>query len=575
MTKGCYTCRRRRIVCDNGFPTCRKCRNAGKECLGYQKPLVWVKGGVASRGKMMGLSFDDVSGPSQSSGNSFVMSSGAGMHSQSMLPFDSVNGDVDSAMDQHHGALEHSPHYQTETPMYSLVDPLFQDVNKTSRFYINIFNHLSVRCLALYDEVRNPYRELIPYINGSPVLADSLAAIGALQFIYKSEDYGRSLINAAAGDESSLRAGMSLMKPRDRKVYEHFLRLKQRALHQLSTEVSHSTTRIDDRTVAAMFVLILLDVIESGNTSWMYHLEGAKNILKSRFSDFNRIPTTDGIYSFVIDSCLITEIMGSTLARPGVLSRPFFSPSMGSAVLKRLEKTAFVGCPAYLLDVIFFVHAQRYSESDEKTAEYSLSFLSPSGEATRAESPLAVLRHIDSFDDREWAEEMQSYLTLPDLSARLALARAYKAAVHLYARRVLSKTNAFASDCALTTTTTTDTILRSRRTVETELIQNLLSIPPEDEHFKCLIWPTFIAGAESSSREQRAITLRLLGFLWNGVYSLNLQNAACVLKVMWDKQDERRQATADRLPDEEEEEDDEGFDWIQELDQSSTDWLFI
>ena len=60
MTKGCYTCRRRRVVCDNGLPTCRKCRTAGKECLGYQKPLVWVKGGVASRGKMMGLSFDDV-----------------------------------------------------------------------------------------------------------------------------------------------------------------------------------------------------------------------------------------------------------------------------------------------------------------------------------------------------------------------------------------------------------------------------------------------------------------------------------------------------------------------------------
>lgn len=31
----------------------------GRECLGYQKPLVWVKG-VASRGKMMGLTFDDV-----------------------------------------------------------------------------------------------------------------------------------------------------------------------------------------------------------------------------------------------------------------------------------------------------------------------------------------------------------------------------------------------------------------------------------------------------------------------------------------------------------------------------------
>lgn len=65
MTKGCYTCRRRRIICDNGQPTCRKCRDAGKECLGYQKPLVWVKGGVASRGKMMGRSFEDKEKQSQ------------------------------------------------------------------------------------------------------------------------------------------------------------------------------------------------------------------------------------------------------------------------------------------------------------------------------------------------------------------------------------------------------------------------------------------------------------------------------------------------------------------------------
>lgn len=58
MQKGCYTCRRRRIKCDNNVPFCQKCQKTGRECLGYQKPLVWVKG-VASRGKMMGLTFDD------------------------------------------------------------------------------------------------------------------------------------------------------------------------------------------------------------------------------------------------------------------------------------------------------------------------------------------------------------------------------------------------------------------------------------------------------------------------------------------------------------------------------------
>lgn len=126
MTKGCYTCRRRRIVCDNGFPTCRKCLNAGKECLGYQKPLVWVKGGVASRGKMMGLSFDDVACSASSSSPS--------MHSQQLLPCSSNEG----GHRIQNGTLVHSPNRPTYSPMYALVDPVFQDLNKTSRFYVDI-----------------------------------------------------------------------------------------------------------------------------------------------------------------------------------------------------------------------------------------------------------------------------------------------------------------------------------------------------------------------------------------------------------------------------------------------------
>lgn len=372
-------------------------------------------------------------------------------------------------------------------------------------------------------------------------------------------------------------AEMALTKPRDTQAYDHFLRIKQRALRQLSTEVSRSFARIDDRTIAAIFVLILLDMIESGNTAWMYHLEGAKNILRARFSNVDSLSSSDGINSFIVDACLITEIMGSTLARPGVLSRPFYSPSMGAALLKRLEKTAWVGCPAYLLDVIFFVHAQRYSEPGQ-TAGYSMSFLSPSGEATQAESPIAVLRHIDAFDPRAWAEEMQSYLRLSDLSSRIALAHAYKASVYLYARRVLSRMCSFSSGCALLLAGSGGR-LKTRKAVENELIRNLSLIPPDDEHFKCLIWPTFIAGAESTYPEQRAITLQLLRSLWKGMYSLNLQNAAFVLKLMWKKQDERKRYKQEtRLATHlefEDDDDEEGIDWIQELDQSSTDWLFI
>lgn len=402
-------------------------------------------------------------------------------------------------------------------------------------------------------------------------MTDSLAAIGAIHHAYMfSNDFQFPLpsVNEATDAQTSrslLNLGRQRQtasfsaQPVNAKSFAHFLSLKQRALRQLSIDVSNASTRNDDRTIAAIFVLILLDAIESGSGAWKYHLEGAKSILRDRLLlTANHSTATEGIDTFVIDSCLITEIMGSTLARPGVLSRPFYSQSMGAAVLQRLEKTAWVGCPAYLLDAMFFVHAQRFSNyGDTPGYAYSLSFPSPATGEAASESPLAILRHIVAFDPVSWADEMQSYLFLSDVSQRVALAYAYKAAVYLYARRVVS---IFGFDRE-------SEPWKDRDAVERELVHNLsLLVRPDDEHFKCTIWPTFIAGAESTNAEQRAFTLQHLYSLWNDFCSVNLHNAACVLKTMWQKQDERRVETCTNSDE---------FDWIQELDRSRTDWLFI
>lgn len=255
--------------------------------------------------------------------------------------------------------------------------------------------------------------------------------------------------------------------------------------------------------------------------------------------------------------------MGSTLARPGALSKPFYNKSIGPVVLKRLERTSWVGCPADLLEVIFFVHAQRYSDSD-LTTEYPWAFISPTTPSQAGlGSPADVLNHIDAFDPARWAEEMQSFLHLPDLRRRIALAAAYKAAVYLYAKRVLSRiysptgtTSSYMSHDRV--------LLRDSAAVENDLIANLAQIPADDVHFKCTIWPTFIAGAESTTREQRRFTLQRLGALWSAMFSVNVRNAARVLRVMWQRQDERAASN-----------DHEGFDWIRELDRSRADWLFI
>lgn len=164
MTKGCYTCRRRRIICDNALPTCQKCRDAGKECLGYQKPLVWVKGGVASRGKMMGRSFNDTTKKSarrtgNSNGSTAVSSdnvltastiddnhhTGPGTPLIATVQDDAsvapvVQSSYKTVQPEKDNASSSSSDNATvteQTPLpFGLIDPTLKDMNELSRFYI-------------------------------------------------------------------------------------------------------------------------------------------------------------------------------------------------------------------------------------------------------------------------------------------------------------------------------------------------------------------------------------------------------------------------------------------------------
>lgn len=42
-SKPCHNCRRRRLRCDRSWPTCHKCAVSGQECLGYGKVFIWAE----------------------------------------------------------------------------------------------------------------------------------------------------------------------------------------------------------------------------------------------------------------------------------------------------------------------------------------------------------------------------------------------------------------------------------------------------------------------------------------------------------------------------------------------------
>ena len=104
----CHNCRRRRLRCDRSVPVCNKCAATGQECLGYGQLYRWTDS-MASRGRMMG----------KKTFNTKTLGADNG-HKSLLL---STKGDAFNSLDLGVGI--------------SLVDPLFQDLDRQSRYYLN------------------------------------------------------------------------------------------------------------------------------------------------------------------------------------------------------------------------------------------------------------------------------------------------------------------------------------------------------------------------------------------------------------------------------------------------------
>lgn len=172
-----------------------------------------------------------------------------------------------------------------------------------------------VSYLVLYPNIRNPYRDLTALIGDSPVLAHALTATGALHYALL---YHGEFSPAPWPDDPTNKTPLSLQELEnavtsttrrpDSKIYEHFLAFKQRTLRQLSLDICDQMRQNDDRTVAAILVLALIDAIESGGGAWKYHLEGAKKLLKCREplpQPSQALEIMDWLDTFAVDGCLM------------------------------------------------------------------------------------------------------------------------------------------------------------------------------------------------------------------------------------------------------------------------------
>jgi hypothetical protein len=63
----------------------------------------------------------------------------------------------------------------------------------------------------------------------------------------------------------------------------HALAFKHQAMEALSKSLADPKLSKQDTTVASIFLLVFLDLLESGSDGWNFHLEGAKNLIASTY----------------------------------------------------------------------------------------------------------------------------------------------------------------------------------------------------------------------------------------------------------------------------------------------------
>jgi hypothetical protein len=172
-----------------------------------------------------------------------------------------------------------------------------------------------VNDFALYSQSKNPFRDITALVNHSPVLAHSISALGALHYSLLSDSDSSPMpwssksqpledSHLSVKEIEDIVAPASSRKPTSQ-GYQHFLEFKQRALRQLSMDLSNPAMQKDGRTLAAIVLLAFLDLIESGSGAWSYHIEGAKKLLKDRPENGLGRGILEDLEAFALDGCLM------------------------------------------------------------------------------------------------------------------------------------------------------------------------------------------------------------------------------------------------------------------------------
>ncbi|KAJ5131170.1 uncharacterized protein N7515_007209 [Penicillium bovifimosum] len=480
----CWTCRNRRIQCDQSGTPCAKCEKAGVECFD-KRPLRWVKG-VAIRGKMQGHSYERNLERPRAKSSGIVKS----VRSPKKLSSAVVAASASKSLP------------------FTLLDPSISNLDQVSRYYIDYYNERICKLFIVYDSDRNPFRSLISFGLKDLVLQKAILALAARHHA----NTGRPFCQIQAPTSPGF-----INANRDALLFKH------QAMEALTRVLGDEGSDKSDTTVASIFLLIFLDLLESGSEGWNFHLEGAKSLIMSHQpllgseAGLNNGPgqTVKEIRGFITSQIHPSiETLGATLLRPKLLSEFVATDQAETQTHEAIEKS-FLGCPEFLLTAIQFLSNERDAIAAKLPDDTTVQ--------AHIQDTTAMLELIQHFDCYAWASNLPSKRCPANAVDELCtLSQVFKLGALLYGRRVLD---------ALTETVTEQDNLLS------ELLGLIDILKDHEALFKCVLWAIFVAGLECRSQAQKRFLVGSLEKFWIATSCLNVINAAKILHEYWDQRE--------------------------------------
>ncbi|CAO2652020.1 Nn.00g003030.m01.CDS01 [Neocucurbitaria sp. VM-36] len=440
---------------------------------------------------------------------------------QSELDIQGFSGDLDA--DQ----VRNSAHEQEEemamTVHRPLVDPLLNDLDQHSRYYLYHFATQLCGVMVVYDMPgRNPIRDLIPATSAYPLLLQIIIANSAFHVFNISRNpmgqsayQGQRSPTVMAYYQAVSRFGGPL-----KSSYKDALVAKQQALSLLAQNVASVNEFNIDLILATILMFVNYALVESGRDKWKVHMDGALKLIKLLGKPPYLQRPMSRLRQTILSDFLVFYILGSTFS---FTTLPALIPDTIEleSILRYAETNNYLSCPGPLLRIMLESFA--LSDTPDSPCHTSTHY------NVQEQVGMLLQRALD-FDPIAWSRDFEPASPFEDIEKRIRIAAAHRSAVCIYLARVLPSTNPLLDPAS-------GTALVSLTGLADDVVHHISHLKPGDALFKSICWPLFLAGAESEDPEQREWIMNTLDELYGLMFWGYLHTSKRVLEDIWKSKD--------------------------------------